>query len=117
MIKNSTLLCMVLLWACTPPEPRQITSIDEETTVRLLIDLYTIDAANELNDVVFRDSMRYVYYDMLAHKYNLPYQSIDNHFRWLASQPDSFVVLKSRALDSIRVITENIYKKAYKTPQ
>lgn len=87
-------------------------SMTPDEIVNILVDLYTINAAVNLNDVVYRDSTSEKYYNQLAEISGKPVQSIKSDFEKLLLMPDSLMVLQNRALDTLRTLQDKAMNRA-----
>lgn len=80
-----------------------------EQIVDALVQIYTINAANELNNTGVRDSMSLVYIEQVSEVTGLPISVIRSDIDKLKMMPDSLFILQSIALDTMRSIYERNY--------
>ncbi len=79
--------------------------------VHAMVEMYTINAAVNINDVVFRDSTSAVYYEQLSKISGKSVTVIREDFEKLLLMPDSLLVLQNRALDTLRAIQDKTINK------
>lgn len=91
----------------TKSYPKLEMSTDE--IVDALVQIYTINAANELNYTGIRDSMSLVYIEQVSDVTGLPISVIRSDIDKLKMMPDSLFILQSIALDTMRSIYERNY--------
>lgn len=100
----------LLILGCGKPTksyPKLEMSTDE--IVDALVQIYTINAANELNNTGIRDSMSLVYIEQVSEVTGKPLSVIRSDIEKLKLMPDSLFILQSIALDTMRSIYERNY--------
>jgi hypothetical protein len=78
----------------------------KEELVSALIQLYTVNAAININDVDLRDSTSQVYFKQMESIVGKPMDVIRSDIEKLRTMPDSLLVIQGIALDTLRAIQE-----------
>ncbi len=102
----------VLICSCKNGEkqyPQLSMSADE--IVHCMVEMYTVNAAININDFSFRDSTTLVYYEQLSKISGKSVATIKQDFEKLLLMPDSMMVLQNRALDTLRAIQDRTINK------
>lgn len=74
--------------------------------VSALVQLYTVNAAININDVNLRDSTSKVYFKQIETIVGKPMHVIQSDLEKLKEMPDSLLVFQGIALDTLRAIQE-----------
>ncbi len=82
-----------------------------EEIVNVFVQIYSVNAANQLNDPAVRDSMANVYMEQVSRITGKSVMTIKSDLDKLKQMPDSLYVLQSAALDTLRAIYEKNYYK------
>ena len=116
MKKTLILLLMLTITAsCGKPKKKYPKlEMTREQVINVLVQVYSVNAANELNDSAVRDSMANIYMDQVSEITGIPVSVIRSDLDKLRKMPDSLFVLQSAAMDSLRAVYEKHY---YKTKQ
>lgn len=108
-----SLVLLFSLMACFNKEknyPKLEMTADE--IVYALVQMYTVNAAINLNDAGLKDSTSSVYYNQVAKLTGKPVEVIKSDFEKLQTMQDSLIILQTRALDTIRTIREKQMTKS-----
>lgn len=108
-----SLVLLFSLMACFNKEkkyPKLEMTADE--IVYALVQMYTVNAAINLNDAELKDSTSSVYYNQVAKLTGKPVEVIKSDFEKLQTMQDSLIILQTRALDTIRTIREKQMTKS-----
>lgn len=76
--------------------------------VHAIVQMYSVNAAVNINDFSFRDSISGVYLQQISKLTGHSIETIKSDFAKLQQMPDSLLVLQNRSLDTIRVIQERL---------
>ena len=79
--------------------------------VECMVNMYTVNAAININDLSFRDSTTVKYYEQLSKISGKSVTTIKQDFEKLLLMPDSMLVLQNRALDTLRAIQDRTINK------
>jgi hypothetical protein len=104
----SFIILFVAAWSCgkqKSDQPKLELTADE--LVFAIVQLYTTNAAININDATYRDSTSQVYFEQIAKIVGKPIDVIKSDLQKLQSMPDSLLVLENRALDTLRAIQQN----------
>ena len=113
MIRIIYIMCLLsLLPSCIDNNKVDQLSLSNDELVHALVEIYTLQAAQNLNDLVYRDSMANIYYAIVAQNIGRPVELIRKDFEKLVNMPDSMVVLQSRALDTLRHLQDSRYSQS-----
>lgn len=88
-------------------EPKLALSTDE--LVHAMVEMYTINAAININDISFRDSTASVYYKKVSENMGISTEIIRSDFEKLMKMPDSLILIQGRALDTLRFLMDKNY--------
>lgn len=106
-MKNFYFVIIFFIFGCAQNSARipelQMTS---EELVSALVQLYSANAAININDINLRDSTSKVYYKQIETIVGKPMDVIQSDLEKLKEMPDSLLVLQSMALDTLRAIQE-----------
>ena len=106
------LLVFSLFSSCTSDKKKYpVLSMSADEIVHAMVEMYTINAAVNINDVVFRDSTSAMYYEQLSKISGISVSVIREDFEKLLQMPDSLLVLQNRALDTLRAIQDKTINK------
>jgi hypothetical protein len=106
MRKITPLIAFLFLLSCvSAPAPLRL-QLTEDQLVHALVEMYTVNAALQLNDVTYRDSLSNVYYKQVEKNLGIPVEQLRTDLEQLLQHPDSLVRLENRALDTLRVLLE-----------
>ena len=108
---GSFFLMLSFLSCYAPAEP--VRSIPEDTLVSIIIDLYSVKAAINMNHPTLQDSTSKVYFDQLSSIYGYSPDEIKYNLEMLSANIDSMMILQNRALDSLRLYNEKRYQSQY----
>jgi hypothetical protein len=103
-----TFLCIIL--SCSPKKVDGKLSMTDDEIVHAMVQMYTANAAWNLNDISYQDSTKDKYYEDVAKIVGRPISDIKTDFETLLQMPDSLLVLQGRALDTLRKMQENSFK-------
>ncbi len=81
-------------------------SMSADEIVQCMVNMYTVNAAININDLSFRDSTTVKYYEQLSKISGKSVTTIKQDFEKLLLMPDSMLVLQNRALDTLRAIQD-----------
>jgi len=113
IIKLSLLFICCLIFACKTGEKKYpALTMSQDEIVQAMVEMYTINAAININDVSLRDSTSAVYYDQLSAITGKSVNTIREDFEKLLLMPDSMLVLQNRALDTLRAMQDKISTKS-----
>jgi len=99
------LLFVLLICSCkTGGKQYPKLSMSADEIVHSMVEIYTINAAMNINDLSFRDSATGVYYNQLSKISGKSIAAIREDFEKLLLMPDSMLVLQNRALDTLRAM-------------
>ncbi|MBK8886359.1 MAG: hypothetical protein IPN46_07305 [Saprospiraceae bacterium] len=76
--------------------------------VHAIVQMYSVNAAVNISDFSFRDSISGVYLQQISKLTGHSIETIKSDFAKLQQMPDSLLVLQNRSLDTIRVIQERL---------
>jgi len=76
--------------------------------VHAIVQMYSVNAAVNISDFSFRDSISGVYLQQISKLTGHSIETIKLDFAKLQQMPDSLLVFQDRALDTIRVIQERL---------
>ena len=117
MINNSksglaVVLCTLLsiTFSCSPKKVDTKLTMTDDEIVHAMVQMYTANAAWNLNDISYQDSTKEKYYEDVAKIVGRPMSDIKTDFETLLQMPDSLLVLQGRALDTLRKMQENSFK-------
>ncbi len=116
-IKHSnfyTLLLCSIIWilsSCQTNTKNQKLIMTDDEIVNAMVQMYTANAAWNLNDISYQDSTREKYYTDISKLLGRPISEIKTDFETLLLMPDSLLVLQSRALDTLRQMQENSFNR------
>jgi hypothetical protein len=106
------LLFFVLICSCKKGEKQYPDlSMSADEIVHCMVEMYTINAAININDFSFRYSTTAVYYGQLSKISGKSVTTIKQDFEKLLLMPDSMLVLQNRALDTLRAIQDKTINK------
>ncbi len=114
MMKRRLFFLLVLLIAISCGKPKKKypkLEMSREQVINVLVQIYSVNAANELNDSAVRDSMANVYMDQVSEITGIPVSVIRSDLDKLKKMPDSLFVLQSAAMDTLRAVYEKHYYK------
>ncbi len=97
--------------SCQSKIQQQKLIMTDDEIVRAMVQMYTANAAWNLNDISYQDSTREKYYGDVAKLLRRPVTEIKTDFETLLLMPDSLLVLQGRALDTLRRMQENSFTK------
>lgn len=103
MFRSFFLVFLLLVCGCrhekkTVPQ----TTLTHDEIVKAIVELYTVNAALDINDAAFRDSTASVYFTQVSKILGRPAEVIREDFRILSAYPDTLMALQSKALDTLR---------------
>lgn len=75
-----------------------------------MVDYYTIQSAVTLSDKSKRDSLYKDFTEKYAAQHQISLAEIQKELKTLESYPDSLIVFQNIALDTLRIIQENIIR-------
>jgi hypothetical protein len=105
--------CLILIsLRCSAPS-ESVRSIPEDTLVSIMIDLYSLKAAINMNHPSLQDSTSKVYYEQMQSIYGYTPDEIKHNLELLSTDIDSMMILQNRALDSLRLYNEKRYQSQY----
>lgn len=94
---------LLFLFSCGEKQKKSAKlSMSSDEMVDLLIDMYCINAAININDFTYRDSTTQVYYAQLSEISGKSMDDIKSEFEKLLLMEDSLAVFQNRALDTLR---------------
>jgi hypothetical protein len=100
-------LLLIIIGCGKGHSPKLILTNDE--LVKAMVELYTINAALEIDDLTLRDSLSAVYLRKVADITGHSPEIIRNDFDKLILMPDSLLMIQGRALDTLRILTDRVY--------
>jgi hypothetical protein len=110
MIKRTFVLMVILSYATCfsscKKEKKLVLTNDE--LVHAMVEIYTVNAALNINDVTLRDSTSQLYFKKVAEITGKPIETIRSDFELLIQMPDSLLQIQSRALDTLRMLAEKM---------
>ncbi|MCE2789151.1 MAG: hypothetical protein LW630_04480 [Saprospiraceae bacterium] len=106
MNKLFPFLCIGLFMACSSEKPPLKLRLTHDQIVHAIVDMYSMNAALNLNDIVYRDSISNEYYSQFEKINGVPSEVIRSDLELLLQYPDTLVKLENRALDTLRVLLE-----------
>lgn len=111
MIKvSSWIVFYLILSSCTSIGKNELNLVlTNDELVRALVDMYTLNAALNINDASFRDSTSTIYYKKVAENLGVSSEIIKSDIEKLRAMPDSLLMIQGRALDTLRSLTEKNY--------
>jgi hypothetical protein len=80
--------------------------MNSDDLVQVMIQLYMVSAALNINDIKYRDSTALIYYGQVAKITGRSMETIKSDFEKLQLMPDSLILYQGRALDSLRLMQE-----------
>ncbi|MEZ4910216.1 MAG: hypothetical protein R2774_05090 [Saprospiraceae bacterium] len=83
---------------------------DRDKIVHFLVDFYTIQSASALSDKSKQDSLYREYAEKYAIQHNISLNEIQKELKNLEFYPDSLIVFQNMALDTLRMIQEEIIR-------
>jgi len=98
-------LCFFYL-SCGSEKPPLRLRLTDDQIVRAIVDMYSVNATLNLNDIVYRDSLAKEYYAQFEKINGVPAEIVRGDLELLLQYPDSLVKLENRALDTLRVLLE-----------
>lgn len=113
---NKGFIALILLtflsiaFSCSPNKVDSKLIMTDDEIVHAMVQMYTANAAWNLNDISYQDSTKEKYYEDVAKIVGRPISDIKTDFETLLQLPDSLLVLQSRALDTLRKMQENSFK-------
>lgn len=99
-----------IAFSCSPKKVDSKLIMTDDEIVHAMVQMYTANAAWNLNDISYQDSTKEKYYEDVAKIVGRPISDIKTDFETLLQLPDSLLVLQSRALDTLRKMQENSFK-------
>ena len=103
-------IIIVTIYSCGIGRDKKTKPLSEEQVVDGLVNLYSIDAKLSESTVGNDDSLRSIYMEAYFTGKGFSKSDFDANIRVLKNFPDSFNILQSRALDTIRVLLEQSYQ-------
>lgn len=113
----SVVILFFVLGCGKPKKKYPKLEMSTEQIVNVLVQIYSVNAANELNDPSVRDSMANVYMDQISKMTGISVDVIRSDMDKLKTMPDSLFILQSAAMDSLRAVYENHYYKTKQVPE
>jgi hypothetical protein len=110
--KVGAFFLIIITLGCHAPA-ESVRSIPEDTLVSIIIDLYSVKAAINMNHPSLQDSTSKAYFDQLSGIYGYTPDEIKYNLETLSSDIDSMMILQNRALDSLRLYNEKRYQSQY----
>jgi signal recognition particle receptor subunit beta len=105
--KAYLILFFFILSGCANKKTNDLSlEMTKEELVSALIQLYTVNAAININDVDLRDSTSQVYFKQMESIMGKPMDVIRSDIEKLRKMPDSLLVIQGIALDTLRAIQE-----------
>lgn len=98
-------LSIFLFVSCGYKKNNELVLTNDEL-VHAMVQLYSINAALELNDASLRDTMSGVYFKKVSELTGHPTEIIKNDFDKLIQMPDTLLMIQGRALDTLRALME-----------
>ena len=99
------LYAFMLLWLASCKSKaieKPVTTLSRDELVRAIVEMYTVNAALNINDISYRDSTYEVYLQQVSKILDKPADVIREDFRILVNHPDTLMALQSAALDTLR---------------
>lgn len=97
--------------ACKSKKSNTTLIMSADEIVYSMVQMYTANAAWNLNDISYQDSTREKYYADVAKITGRPVADIKSDFETLLLMPDSLLVLQGMALDTLRKMQENSFTR------
>ena len=95
------------LFSCSKQQKANPTlQMTSDEIVEALVQMYTVNAAININDIKYRDSTSNQYFKQIATMSGKSIDVIKSDFEKLQSMQDTLLVLQNRALDTLRVLQE-----------
>lgn len=113
-MKKYIYLLILGLWCCScANKNRELPKLEmtSEEIVHTMVQMYSINAAVNISDFSFRDSLSGIYLQQISKLTGHSIETIKTDFAKLQQMPDSLLVFQDRALDTIRVIQERFLTK------
>jgi len=110
-MKKYIYLLILGLWCCScANKNRELPELEmtSEEIVHTMVQMYSINAAVNISDFSFRDSLSGIYLQQISKLTGHSIETIKLDFAKLQQMPDSLLVFQDRALDTIRVIQERL---------
>ena len=105
MIKTMQQYILILvLISCHQKKYEMVLTNDE--LVHAMVEMYTINAALDINDPSLKDSMSSVYFIKVAELTGHSPELVKNDFDNLILMPDSLLMIQGRALDTLRFLQD-----------
>lgn len=86
--------------------------LTNEEIVHAMVEMYSINAAIQINDETFKDSTNQVYIAQLEKITGKKIATIRSDFEKLSQMPDSLLVLQNIAMDTLRMLQDRINTKS-----
>lgn len=107
-----SILLLISCWENKNNMDKRILSTSDQ--VKLLVDLYLIDATIDLSQVVHRDSIKATYLEYLNTTKGYSSELITYNLEYLKNNPDTLVHIQNIALDTLREIQNNLQSSGRK---
>ncbi|MBK8346489.1 MAG: hypothetical protein IPL08_02305 [Saprospiraceae bacterium] len=112
MTKSRTIVALftIIIWcACSKKKQNYpVLQLTPDELVKVMVNMYSINSAIQMNDLSFRDSTGRVYFEQLATMTGKPLDVIKSDFDKLLKMPDSLLVIQNRALDTLRSMQDKV---------
>ncbi|MEY3422462.1 MAG: hypothetical protein RIR48_2779 [Bacteroidota bacterium] len=112
MIRCFSFIVIFLMLSSCRSKNRNDLVLTNDQLVHAMVEMYTINAALEINDATFRDSMSIVYFNKISEITGHSPEVIRKDFDKLVQMPDSLLMIQGRAMDTLRHLVE----KSISTP-
>ncbi|MFZ1750477.1 MAG: hypothetical protein WAU01_09805 [Saprospiraceae bacterium] len=112
-IRFLMVLYVVILMGCfdlSKNDPKL--ELTNEEIVHAMVEMYSINAAIQINDETFKDSTNQVYIAQLEKITGKKIATIRSDFEKLSQMPDSLLVLQNIAMDTLRMLQDRINTKS-----
>ena len=106
MIKTfNVVVILSLILSCDYKKKNDLVLTNDQL-VHAMVEMYTVNAALEINDASFRDSMSIIYFKKISEITGHSSEVIRKDFDKLVQMPDSLLMIQGRAMDTLRHLVE-----------
>jgi hypothetical protein len=85
-----------------------VLTLSNDQIVKAMVEIYSVKAAVDVNQLDLRDSVHQVYFKQAATIIGQPMEVIQADFEKLLLMPDSLIFLQNRALDTLRTMMDKV---------
>jgi hypothetical protein len=97
---------IIFLVSCKSKPPQYDIKMSHAEIVKILVEMYSMNAAVAINDVTYRDSTHRIYFDQFGKFSGKNQDEAKRVFDQLLQHPDTLIMLQNIALDTLRKISD-----------